>query len=377
MRRKPILTERAADSESADISVRTIHGTPTLHVRSFRIGLVGTLGVLVALLIGGMIGQLSTVLVYVGIALFLSLGLDPLVSWLEKKMSRPIAILLVVFAVLAGLAGVLLMVIPILVEQATNFIQGFPQMVQDIMRSDFVRSLQAQLGDSVDVNALLKQAQAFISDPNNLLAIGGGIAQVGAGVANGVTGVIIVVILTLYFMASLRSMKTATYRFVPAHQRPGFARISEEITGAVGRYVVGQASLALINGVLSLIFLSIIGVDNPFLLAFFAFLGSLIPLVGTLSAGIINVLICLTMSPLTALVAGIYYLIYMQVEAYILSPRIMSKAVAVPGAIVVIAAVAGGTIGGILGALVAIPVAASAIIIIQKVIWPLQDSKVS
>lgn len=376
MRRKPILTDKAVDSESADVSVRTVHGLPSLHVRSFRIGFVGTLGVLVALLLGGMISQLSTVLVYIGIALFLSLGLDPLVSWLEKKMSRPIAILLVVFAVLAGLAGVLLMVIPILVEQATNFIQGFPQMVQDIMRSDFVHSLQAQLGDSVDVNAILKQAQGFISDPNNLLAIGGGIAQVGAGVANGVTGVIIVVILTLYFMASLRSMKTATYRFVPAYQRPGFARISEEITGAVGRYVVGQASLALINGVLSLIFLSIIGVDNPFLLAFFAFLGSLIPLVGTLSAGIINVLICLTMSPLTALVAGIYYLIYMQVEAYILSPRIMSKAVAVPGAIVVIAAVAGGTIGGILGALVAIPVAASAIIIIQKVIWPHQDVKV-
>lgn len=376
MRKKQEVQERSGNDAKPDLSVRRDQGLPSVNVKAFRLGLVGTLGVLVALLIGGLVSQLSTVLIYVGIALFLSLGLDPVVSWLERKMARSIAILIVVFAVLAALAGILLMIIPILVEQSTNLIRDFPTIAQNIVRSDFVTGLQHQLGDSFDLNAALAAVQKFISDPANLLAIGGGIAQVGAGVASGVTGVIVVVILTLYFMASLRSIKAATYRFVPAYQRPAFARISEEITGAVGRYVVGQASLALINGVLSLIFLSIIGVENPFLLAFFAFIGSLIPLVGTLSAGIINVLICLTMSPLTALVAAIYYLVYMQVEAYILSPRIMNKAVAVPGAVVVIAAVAGGTVGGVLGALVAIPVAASAIIIIQKVVWPNQDAKV-
>jgi len=107
-----------------------------------------------------------------------------------------------------------------------------------------------------------------------------------------------------------------------------------------------------------------------------AFLASLIPLVGTLSGAIIISLVCLFASPLTALVAAIYYIVYMQVEAYFLSPRIMNRAVAVPGAIVVIAAVAGGTLGSVLGALVAIPVAASAIIIVQKVVFPKQDAKV-
>jgi predicted PurR-regulated permease PerM len=172
-------------------------------------------------------------------------------------------------------------------------------------------------------------------------------------------------------------MKGIAYRFVPEYRRVGFAKITEEITGAVGRYVVGQLSLAACNGILSLIFLSIIGAPLPFLLAMIAFLGSLIPLVGTLTASVINTVICLFVSPVTALFAGIYYLIYMQIEAYVLSPRIMNRAVAVPGALVVIAAVAGGAIGGVLGALVAIPVAASAIIIVQKVIFPLQDSKKS
>ena len=138
---------------------------------------------------------------------------------------------------------------------------------------------------------------------------------------------------------------------------------------------MGQASLALINGILSLIVLSIIGAPVPALLALIAFIGSMIPLVGTLTASIINALICLIVSPVTALIAFGYYLVYMQIEAYVLSPRIMNKAVAVPGALVVIAAVAGGALGGILGALVAIPVAASIIIVVQKVVFPLQDSK--
>ena len=83
------------------------------------------------------------------------------------------------------------------------------------------------------------------------------------------------------------------------------------------------------------------------------------------------------MSPITALIAFIYYLVYMQIEAYVLSPRIMSRAVSVPGAVVVIAAVGGGALGGVLGALVAIPVAASLIIIIQKVVFPAQDAKIT
>jgi predicted PurR-regulated permease PerM len=97
--------------------------------------------------------------------------------------------------------------------------------------------------------------------------------------------------------------------------------------------------------------------------------------VGTVTGSAIIVLVCLFASPLTALVAAIYYIVYMQVEAYVLSPRIMNRAVSVPGAVVVIAAVAGGSLGGILGALVAIPVAASAIIVIQKVVFPRQDQK--
>ncbi|OAN40254.1 AI-2E family transporter [Microbacterium sp. H83] len=344
------------------------------RMNPFTYGLLGALGVLVALMIGGIVDQLATVLVYIGVAVFLALGLDPIVTFIERKLPRPAAVAIVVSAVILAFAGIILAIVPILVEQISNLIEDGPKMIEDFMSSAWFTDISEQFGSTFDDAA--QGVLSFVQDPGNILNISGGVFAVGAGIAGGFTGVTIVLILTLYFMASLRSMKAVAARFVPAYQRDTFRGLLEDVSGAVGRYVMGQASLALINGILSLIVLSIIGAPVPALLALIAFIGSMIPLVGTLSASIINALICLIVSPVTALIAFGYYLVYMQVEAYILSPRIMNKAVAVPGALVVIAAVAGGALGGILGALVAIPVAASAIIIVQKVVFPAQDRKI-
>lgn len=365
----------AVQQPQSDIVVPGSTALPPVRINAFRIGLVGGLGVLVSILIGGVIGQLTTVLIYVGVALFLALGLDPLVSWLERKLPRWAAILVVFAGVILAFAGLLLTIIPVIVEQISNLIANFPDIVNRVVDSDFVKTTERQLSGVVDFDSVAKSVTDFVSDPNNFVNLGGGILAVGAGVASGVTGAVVVLILTLYFLASLRSIKRVTYRFVPASKRAGFIDVSEDITSAVGRYVVGQVSLAAVNGVLSAIFLWIIGAPQFVLLAFIAFLFSLVPLVGTLTGSIIIVLTCLFASPLTALVALIWYLVYMQVEAYFLSPRIMNRAVSVPGAVVVIAAVAGGTLGGILGALVAIPVAASTIIIIQKIVFPRQEQK--
>ncbi|WP_258068413.1 AI-2E family transporter [Rathayibacter sp. AY1E2] len=359
-----------------DIVVSADSEKPVFTIRSFRIGLFGALGVLVALVLGGLVVQLSTVLTYIFVALFFALGLDPLVSWLEsKRLPRPLAITAVFAAVVLIFAGLLVYIIPILVEQLTIFVTSAPQIVTDIASQQWVLDLEQQLRGVIDIDELIESVQSFIGNPNNLLSLGGGLIAVGTGIASGVTGAVIVLILTLYFLASLRSMKAVAYRFAPASHRAKAHEVGDEITGAVGRYVVGQVSLAGVNGVLTFILLLSIGAPVPALLACVAFLGSLIPLVGTLSGAVIISLACLLASPLTALVAAIYYLVYMQVEAYLLSPRIMNKAVSVPGAVVVIAAVAGGTIAGVLGALVAIPVAASVIIVVQKVVFPRQDAK--
>jgi len=371
-RRRPAVEE---PPPAAEVTANAQANAPEVRVKAFRIGFVGAIGVLLALLLGGIVGQLGTVILYVALALFLALGLDPVVSWLQKHdVPRWLAILLVFVIVIGLFVALIATIVPIVVEQTSNIIEDWDSIVQGVEDSDFVAWIASIGGQGLSLDAAISNGVDWLRDPDNLGALTGGILAVGAGIAGGLTGAVIVLILTLYFLASLDAMKRYAARFVPASHRPKFRSVSEEVTGSVGRYVIGQVSLASINGVLSLIYLSIIGAPFPILLAFIAFLASLVPLVGTLTGAIIISLTCLTASPATALAAAIYYLIYMQVEAYVLSPRIMNRAVAVPGALVVIAAVAGGTLGGVLGALVAIPVAASLIIIVEKVIFPRQDA---
>ncbi|MFB9957841.1 AI-2E family transporter [Agromyces bracchium] len=367
--RKPEPTVQAEVTTDRDPSA------PEVRVHAFRIGFVGAIGVLLALFIGGIVGQLSTVILYIALALFLALGLDPIVSWLQRRgMPRWVAILIVFAAVIGLFIGLIATIVPIVVTQITEVVTNWEQIVQDFQDSDLVAWIGSITGSSTWLADSIAAIGEWLADPSNIGALTGGILAVGAGIAGGFTGATIVLILTLYFLASLDAMKRYAARFVPASSRNGFVDVSQEITGSVGRYVIGQISLASVNGVLSLVFLTIIGAPAPILLAFIAFLGSLVPLIGTLTGAVVISLICLAASPATGLAAAIYYLVYMQLEAYVLSPRIMSRAVAVPGALVVIAAVAGGTLGGVLGALVAIPVAASLIIIVEKVIFPRQDA---
>ena len=341
----------------------------------FRVGLVGALGVGLGLLLITSITSLATVLTYVGAALFLSLGLDPLVSWLEKrKLPRWSAILIVVVIVLAAVATLILTVIPLISEQVGMFIKTLPNIITNLSDKDWVDALTTQLGGWIDVNTLLTEAAAWLKDPANISGLAGGALAVGVSLINGLFGALIVIILTLYFTAALNSIKAFTYKLVPATKRDRFIALSGQITDGVGRYVIGQITLGLVNGVLTFLLLTIIGGRAPIVFAFIAFVFSLVPLVGTISGSAVIVLSQFLLADGTvALIAIIYYLIYMQVEAYVISPRIMNKAVSVPGSIVVIAAIAGGSLLGILGALVAIPVAASIIIIVKEVLVPRQQ----
>jgi predicted PurR-regulated permease PerM len=349
---------------------------------AFRVALVGTLGVGAGLLILSAVASLSTILTYIGAALFLALGLEPAVSALERRrLPRWAAILVVITGVAAVVAALVLAVVPIVVDQVTQLVEAIPSIVEQVNSVDWIEAVQEQF-PLLAIDEISTQISAaltdFFTNPDQLSELLGGVWQVAIAIGGGLFAVVIVVILTLYFTASLDSMKRATYQLVPASKRARFADLTEQITQSVGRYVIGQVTLAAVNGGLSFIFLSIIQAPFPAVLALIAFTFSLVPLVGTLTGSIIIVLACLIPglgSPLTALVAAIYYLVYMQVEAYLLSPRIMNRAVKVPGALVVIAALAGGSLLGILGALIAIPVAASILLIIKQVVIPRQNER--
>ncbi len=350
---------------------------------AFRTALVATLGVGVGILILTGVQTLSTVLLYIGTALFLALGLDPIVSFFERRGLPRWGALLATFAGLVAIATALvLIVVPVLVDQIAKLVQQIQRLVDSAIDGQWnpIAVVSTWLSDTfplLQVDMVLKYVNDWWSGLDFAdigTSLGSGLLSFGAGIVAVATGTIIVLILTIYFTASMRSLKRSVYQLAPASKRERFVDLSEQITASVGYYVMGQVVLGAINGILSAIFLTIIKAPFPAVLAVIAFFFSLIPLVGTLTGSAIIVIACLGLaSPLTALVALIWYLVYMQVEAYFLSPRIMSRAVSVPGAVVVIAALAGGSLLGLLGALIAIPVAASALIIYRQVLIPRQN----
>ncbi|WP_417564589.1 AI-2E family transporter [Microbacterium sp.] len=347
----------------------------------FRVALVATLGVGLGLLLIGSVQTLSTILLYVGTALFVSLGLEPVVAFLERRrLPRWAAVLVTIVVILAVFVGIILLVVPVIVNQITQLVGSITAIAQDPNTLVNIRHWVEATFPGLEIDQIYNTVQDWVLKNLGTISgsIGQGVLRVGIAFLGGLTGAFIVLILTIYFTASIPSLKRAVYQLVPASRRDRFVDLSEQITDSVGYYVMGQVTLAAINGILSSIFLSIINAPFPAVLAVIAFTFSLIPLVGTLTGSTIIVLICLIPglgSPTTALVAAIYYLVYMQLEAYLISPRIMSRAVSVPGGVVVIAALAGGSLLGLLGALIAIPVAASILIIYRQVIIPRQNER--
>ena len=344
----------------------------TKLTNSFQIGLTGTVGVLVAVVLGLAIAQTATILTYVGIALFIALGLDPLVKILvRRKLNRPLAVSIVVSVFLGAIALLFWAVIPAVVAETINLIERIPQIVADVVSNDLIARWDSQLGGAI--TSATDYGLGYVADAANWPSLVGGVFQIGVGVLGGLVGVIIVVILAIYFMASLEGMKAYTAKLVAASKRDRFRALTDQVTDSVGRWVIGQVSVALLHAVVLFIFLSIIRAPFAPLLAAISFFVAVIPLIGSVTSGVISTVVLLFIDPSLALAVAIYYLVYLQLEAYIISPRVMKKAVAVPASLVVIAALMGGTLLGILGAVVAIPLAASVLLIVREVWMPRQQ----
>lgn len=379
---RPKKPKTDAKADSAATAVGTVT-EPPLPSRSFwaRIdkpfvfGFLVTLGGLAAVLLAITLSNLSTVIIYIAFAMFAALGLDPAVRFLERRgLSRGVSVLAVILGLVAILVLVMLMIIPVVVEQITLFVKSVPSLVNDFMHTDVYAFLEKQFGDQFQ--HLVVDAQKFLTDGKTWQAIGGGALQVGSSIATGISGFIVVLVLTLYFVAGLPTIKTALLRFAPARDRQRARGITDQITDSVGGYVQGMVILAFANAIVTLVLYLVLQLPFPPLMATVAFLITLIPLVGSVLFWVIGSVIALFADPWHALFFAIIYLVYMQVEAYFLTPRVMNKAVSVPGALVVIGALAGGTLLGLLGALVAVPVTASILIIINQVLLPRQDARV-
>ncbi|MDP5228378.1 MULTISPECIES: AI-2E family transporter [Arthrobacter] len=341
--------------------------------RPVVLGFMLTAGVGLALLLFYVASHNTQLLLWIVGALFIALGLDPVVRTLEaRKIPRPAGIVLVLLALLAVIGAFFATLIPTVVDQVNQIITQGPVWISDFLNSDFYNNLNAQFGLK---DWATGEVQKFIKDSSAVGGLFGGIVGFGTSLANGLFGALIVLVLTLYFLAALPSMKAFAYRLAPKSRRGRVEELSEEITRSVGNYVIGQVCVALLNATFAFIVMSIVKVPFSVLLAFVVALLAFIPLVGGMIAGILVTLVALTAGWQTALIYAICYFAYLQFEAYFVSPRIMQKAVSVPGSVAVISVIAGGSLLGVLGALIAIPTAAAIMLLIKEVLVTAQDRK--
>jgi len=346
-------------------------GTPINRHSPFYLGFFGALGALLAISLWTALGQLATVATILLVSLFLTLALDPIVEGLVARgLRRGWAVLTVFVGAIAVFTLLGMLVIPPVVTQGGDLAQQTPGYVQHLVGSRWVQ----RLDQHYHVVAKLQQElsnkvtdQAFISD------VLGGILGVGRVVLTGVFQTFTVLVLTLYFLTSLPRMKRAAYAVVPASRRERVQTLSEEIMRRTGSYAIGQVAVASVNGFMSWIMMTIVGIPYAAVLAVAVGLLGLVPMVGATLGAVVVATVAFFDDPTKALVAIIYYVVYQQVENYVVMPRIMSSTVSVPGAVTVVAALVGGTLLGVLGALLAIPVAAGLLLLYDEVVIPRQD----
>ncbi|WP_106814831.1 AI-2E family transporter [Microbacterium timonense] len=355
---------------------RSILGVRAVFERPLVSGFLATVGVLGALLLGSAVASIATILLYIVLAMFLALALDPIVRLLERRrVKRPagIAIVFGCFALLC--AAFLIWVLPPVLAQVGEFIEAIPRAIAGVPEAEWFTRLAPDT--QAALLAALDQLAAWVSAPSTLAALSGGLLGVAVAFVGGITASFIVVALTLYFLASLEGTKRAFYALAPARSRARLADLTERITASVGSALVGSVTLSALNAAAVFLLHLAIGLPFPALMAVIAFVITLIPLFGSVIFLIIGTGVALFSSPTQALIFAICYLIYIQLESYVLSPRVMNRAVAIPAALVLIAALVGGTLGGVIGVLVALPVTASILLIIREVVVPRQNLKVS
>ncbi len=345
-------------------------GEPLNRRSPYYIGLLAGLGLLSAYGLVHMLLELTQILTFILIALFVALGLEPLVSYLVRHgLRRGWAVLVVMLGLLSGLAFIGWMVVPTFVQQITTLVDASPTYITDLQHNQVVEQLDGRFHI---VEKVQEQAKSSIN-AGTLTSVLGGVLGAGKALVDGVVAVVTVLVLTLYLMVALPSVKTTCYKLVPQRRRARVVFLGEEISRRVGGYVLGQTTVAVINGILTWVMLIVLGLPYPAVLAVLAGLLALVPIVGTIVGGLIITLVALTVGWSTALLALAYYIAYHVFEAYVLSPRIMHRAVDVPAVVTIVAVLAGGTLLGIIGALIAIPVAAGLSLIYDQVLVPRQQ----
>ena len=337
-------------------------GPPLSRNAPFYRGFWATVGVLLAVGFALAAHEASDAITLVLISGFLAVGLNPIVELLiSRGLARGWAVLVVALILLAVVTVVVLVLISVLRNQILSLIDDAPHLLNDLKKHKSIARLDQKYH-------IISSLESKIEDPNFAQKTFGGLFNVGLSVFKVLGETVVVFVLTMYFLAALPQLKRGVYSLAPASRRERVGQLGDEILRRVGRYVIGAFMVALLAGTVSAIFLLIVGLGEYALpLAVMVALLDLVPLVGSLLGASIVSIVALANSLPMGIACIIFYLIYETLEGYVIYPRVMRSSVDVPEYVTIVAVLVGGSVAGVLGALLALPLAAAGLLIVREV----------
>lgn len=335
----------------------------------FQAGFLAVLGGSLALGLIAVLLTLQHVLLIVVLSLFLALGLNPFVDWLMRRgTQRPLAVLIVTLAVLTVLTLGIWAVVPVVSEQGVRLVRNAPSYLESLNHNRQIAALDQQF------NVIGRLSEAFSSGAW-FNALFGGLLGAGMALATTAVSVAMTLVLTLYFLGSLPAIKNLVYRLAPASRRPRVRFLANEMFDRIGNYLTGMFVVVSLWASTSFVIFNAVGLGQ-YSWALCIIVGGLafIPVVGWMVAAALVATIAFSVSTTAGVVCLIYFLVYSQLDAYLVQPRIFSSSLNVPPVLIVLGAISGGLLLGIIGALLAIPTVAVLVLLYREVFIPRLDA---
>jgi predicted PurR-regulated permease PerM len=329
------------------------------HRQVFAYSVTASIGVLAVFLVSLAVYVLRGRLVQVLVAAFIAVSLDPAVRWLiAHKIKRSRAVLIVVVVFLLLLAGFGYATIPALVHQANELGRDFPGYLQHLReQSPSLARLEDRFNLQPRIESWAKRAPSFL---------GHEALTVGTRFFGALLTTLLVIVLTIYFMADLPRLRRAVVRLFPPRQRPHASHVTTVMIDKVGAYMIGNLIISFIAGISAFIIMEVLGVAFALPLGVVVAIADLIPLVGATIGAAICVLVAFATTDLwpNTIILLVFFVLYQQFENYYIAPRVLRNTVELPSVAVLLVALIGASMLGLVGALIAIPVAAAARVVI-------------
>jgi predicted PurR-regulated permease PerM len=349
-----------------DESLGTL-GRPLDRRNPFFIGLTGAMGVGVAYLIFRALSDVTSVLVIVGVALFIAIGLNPIIEFLlSRAVPRGVAVAVVTLGFLLVVVAFVVVVVPPIAHEIDVLIHNYPRYKANLIAG---RGWAGRLTHKLHLTGYLNgRSKLKLPVANGLLGAGRILLSVGVATVS-------IVALTIYFLIALPGVKRLWLSLIARSRRERVGLLTDEVFSRVGGYMLGNLLTSVISAIGTYIWLVIFGVPYALLLALVVGVFDLIPMVGSTIAGVIVSLVALTKGLPIGIATACFYIAYRFLEDYLLNPRVMKHTVKVTPGLTIIATLIGGSLLGIIGALIAVPIAATIQLLLQEVVFPRQSQR--